>query len=59
MRKIIEIIGTENWTKDNQIHRRTYALLDDGTEATGYGDHFAVGDEVMVFYHHETVKMSK
>ena len=59
MRRIIEILGVEEWVKDNKRHSRTYAILEDGTEATGYGSDFNINDEVMVYYHHETVKMEK
>lgn len=38
---------------------RTYALLDDGTEATGYGKDFNLNDKVEVFYHWGVIKMRK
>lgn len=60
MRKIKEIVFVEGrLSKDNVRYYRTHALLDDGTEATGFGREFKVNDEVEVFYHHETVKMQK
>ena len=59
MRKIIEILGVEEWVKDNKRHSRTYAILEDGSEAVGYGSDYEVGDEVMYYYHKETPKMAK
>lgn len=38
-------------------YKRTTALLDDGTEAIGFGDEFRVGSQVEVFFHYGVVKM--
>lgn len=47
MRKIIKILAVEK----NKRFTRTHALLDDGSEVTGYGTDFKVGDLVQSFWH--------
>lgn len=61
MRTIIKIIGVESrhTIKGNEGYWRTHALLDDGTEAVGFGKDFNKGDEVEVFYHFGQIKMRK
>jgi len=51
--KIVQIIGVDK--KEN--YTRTYALLDDGTEASGYGE-FKENDRV-IYFHHEQWDMIK
>lgn len=58
MRTILKILYIEKRAdKNDKPYARTTALLDDGTEATGFGNRFKVGDKVEVFYHYGTVKM--
>lgn len=60
MRKIISIQHLESWRdKLNKRHWRTHVLLDDGTEAQGYGKEFDIGDSVQVFYHKGVIKVQK
>lgn len=64
MRTIIKIIGVERKkliksAPKAQDYWKTYALLDDGTEAIGYGKNYKVGDEVEVFFHWGQIKMQK
>ncbi len=60
MRKIIEIEGVEEKvSKEGTTYWRTYAVLDDGTEAVGWGKDFDLDDQVEVFYHRDTIKMQK
>lgn len=60
MKKILRIEGVEEkMSKAGKKYWRTYAILDDGTEAIGWGKDFDLGDPVEVFYHKETVKMRK
>lgn len=60
MRRIIEIQHVEKKvSKKGNKYAITHALLDDGTEAQGYGLDFKVDDEVEVFFHYERVKMRK
>lgn len=60
MRTIIEIVGVEKRVSNGgDPYHRTHAILDDGTEATGYGSDFKVDDKVEVFFHKDTVKMRK
>lgn len=59
MRTIINIIGIKHWEKDDKKHSKTLALLDDGTEAYGYGSDYKLGDEVEVFFHWQEIKMRK
>lgn len=61
MRTITEIESVEKRTtqKTKKSYWKTYAILDDGTEASGYGKDFDLGDKVEVFYHYEQVKMRK
>lgn len=55
MRTIIKIVGVERKkliksAPKAQDYWKTYALLDDGTEAEGYGKNYKVGDQVEVFH---------
>lgn len=61
VRTIIEIQHVHKWKAGEHQYCRTYALLDDGTEAVGFGCDFKVGDEVEVFFHdrYGTIKMRK
>lgn len=49
MRRIIEVIGVETKLKDDKPYQVTHVVLDDGEEATGYGE-YRVGDLVERFY---------
>lgn len=44
-------------SKKSETYWKTTALLDDGTEAQGYGREFKVDDPVEVFFHYGQVKM--
>lgn len=58
MRKIISIQHVEFFIgKDKKKHSRTYAILDDGSEAVGYGKNFKINDSVEYFFHKEVAKM--
>lgn len=46
MRTIIKINHLKSWTKDGKTHWKTYATLDDGSEVSGYGKDYEVGDRV-------------
>lgn len=60
MRSIIKIEGVEERkSRLGKRYYRTYAILDDGTEAVGYGSDFDLGDKVQVFYHYGVVKFRK
>lgn len=61
MRTIIKIEWVEprKTAVGRKPYWRTHALLDDGTEAIGYGKDFDLGDKVEVFFHWNTVKMRK
>lgn len=60
MRRIIRIEGVEKKrSKLGKTYWRTFAVLDDGTEATGWGKDFDLQDSVEVFFHFNTVKMKK
>lgn len=61
MRTIIRIehIESKRAKMSRKLYWRTYAVLDDGTEAIGYGKGFDLGDEVEVFFHWGQVKMRK
>lgn len=60
MRKIISIEHVEERISlHKRKYHRTHAVLDDGTEAVGFGKDFKIGDSVEVFYHFHTVKMRK
>lgn len=60
MRKIIKIdFVQELRDKQNKRYFRTYAVLDDGTEAVGFGKDFDLGDKVQVFLHYGVIKMRK
>lgn len=51
MRKIVSIEHVEERSTSNgKIYYRTYAILDDGTEAVGYGKDFDLQDRVEVFH---------
>lgn len=45
--------------KNGKAYWRTHAVLDDGTEAVGFGKDFDLEDKVEVFYHYGQVKMRK
>lgn len=47
MRTIIRIVGVEK----HKGYSLTHVVTDDGTEATGYGTDFKVGDKVELFFH--------
>lgn len=50
MRKILEILFIDRKEHPEKgSYFKTTALLDDGTEATGYGKDFQAGNEVEVF----------
>lgn len=57
MRRIVSIEHIEK----KPGYSRTYALLDDGEIACGFGEEFKPGDLVMVFFDHKwnTIKMAK
>lgn len=60
MRTIIKIEHVEQFeAKDGKKHWRTYALLDDGTEAVGYGKDYDLDNLVEVFFHYGQVKMRR
>lgn len=61
MRKIIKIEHVEKRRGliNKEPYWRTHALLDDGTQAVGYGKDFDLGDKVEVFYHWGQIKMRK
>lgn len=46
-------------SKRGQPYKITHAVLDDGTEAEGFGNDFKVGDKVEVFFDWGKIKMSK
>jgi beta-galactosidase beta subunit len=51
MRTIIKIEGVElKHTESHKQYWRTHVMLDDGTEAIGYGKDFDLGDKVEVFH---------
>lgn len=51
MRTILEILWIDRKeSKSGDSYFKTTALLDDGTEATGFGREFKVADEVEVFH---------
>lgn len=60
MRTIIEIEGVEEKvSKEGTTYWRTYAVLDDGTEAVGWGKDFDLDDKVECFFHKGIIKMQK
>jgi len=60
MREIISIDHIEKKVSKKGVkYAITHALLDDGTEAAGYGLDFKVGDKVEVFFHWGIIKMRK
>lgn len=60
MREIIRIEGTEERKdKNGKRYYRTYAILDDGSEVTGFGSDFDLGDKVQSFFHRGVCKMRK
>lgn len=66
MRRILSIENIEERRRFNvdgleKVYWRTYALLDDGSEAIGYGKDFDLGDLVEVFHDSkwDTIKMRK
>lgn len=66
MRTIIEIVHVERKklakeASKTQDYWKTHAILDDGTEAQGYGKDYKVGDQVEVFHDKkwDQVKMQK
>lgn len=51
MAKINHIVSIEKRTdKNGKTYWRTLAVLDDGTEVSGYGHGFEDGQEVQVFF---------
>jgi len=46
-------------SKKGDEYHLTHALLDDGTEAIGYGTDFVPTDKVEVFFHYNKIKMRK
>lgn len=60
MRSIVKIEYVEELKdKNGKTYYRTYAVLDDGSEAIGYGSDFDLGDRVQYFFHKQTPKMRK
>jgi hypothetical protein len=61
MRTILKIEGVEEFHKNTEVHYRTYAILDDGTECVGYGPEFEEGDLVEVWFEekYNAIKMRK
>lgn len=61
MRKILSIehIEQRRAAMSRKVYQRTHAILDDGTEAVGFGDDFEIGNLVEVFFHKGTVKMRR
>lgn len=60
MRRIVRIEHVEpNISKEGKKYWKTYAVLDDGTEAVGFGNDFDLEDKVEVFFHdaYDVVKM--
>lgn len=49
MATINKIVGVEIKKKDNKTFSITHVILDDGEEATGYGE-FEVGEKVQRFF---------
>lgn len=50
--KIIEIVGVEQkQTPDGKAYSLTHAVIDNGTEAVGFGTKYEVGD-VVEYYEH-------
>lgn len=52
MREIQQILYVEEKVnkRTHKPYHKTTALLDDGTEAKGFGNDYRVGDMVMTFY---------
>lgn len=60
VRKILEILWIDRKeSKAGKTYWKTTALLDDGTEATGFGKEFKMEDPVEVFFHYGQIKMRK
>lgn len=60
MRTILYINGLEPFkSSDGKKHIRTHATVDDGTECSGYGTDFIVGDLVEVFLNGGFINMRK
>ena len=61
MKRIIKIEGVTEHTKDNKRYSITHAILEDGTEASGYGTEFEIGDSVEYWWEerYNKVKMVK
>jgi hypothetical protein len=62
VRKILRIVRrTTSLSRGGEPYIRTYAVVEGGDEVYGYGPDFAVGDEVMVFFHdkYNAAKMRK
>ena len=61
MRTIISIEHVEKKenTQTGEPYYRTHALLDDGTEAIGFGKDFDIQEKVEVFFHYGQIKMKK
>ncbi len=60
MAKIVEIVGVELKKKGDDNYSITHVILDDGEEATGFGE-FKVGERVQRFYddRYDKVKIKK
>lgn len=61
MRTIIRIDHVEKKenTQTGEPYYKTYATLDDGTEAEGFGKDFDIQEKVEVFFHYGQIKMKK
>lgn len=61
MRTIIRIehVEKKRAAMSRKEYWRTYAVLDDGTEAVGFGKDFDIQDSVEVFFHRGQIKMQK
>lgn len=61
MAKINKILRVENRHTQvgNKPYKVTVAQMEDGSEATGYGDDFKAGDRVELFFHRNQIKIKK
>lgn len=46
-------------SKRGKAYQITHAILDDGTEAEGWGEDYKIGDKVEVFFDWGKIKMAK